>query len=979
VIQTVISHYRLLSLLGEGGMGVVYRAEDLRLGREVAVKVLRTDEADQRSWLARFEREARLASSLQHPHICTIHELGEHEGRPFIVMELLEGRTIKQMLESGPLPIDRLLELSVQTATALEAAHGRDIIHRDIKPANLFVTHGDRVKVLDFGLAKVAGSLKPSVAVTGEGMPAGLLGGPDVTSTGMTVGTAAYMSPEQAAGTGVDARTDLFSFGSVLYEMATGRRAFPGESTPVVLLRLRAGDVVPVRTLNPAIPDRLEKIIHRALEVDVARRYQTAAEIAGDLRALARQLTPEASATAVVEPVNTATGAPVAPATHPRRIAWIRVAPASHPRRSASIRVPGLAVGGVILLLSLFALSRWGTFGSRPAALSDRDSILIATFANNTDDPVFDETLTTALKVQLGQSPFLDIVSDDRIAETLRLMGRTAEDRLTHLVAREVCQRLGVKAMLEGGVSRLGSNYVVTLSATDCQSGSTVGREQGEATSKEQVLNTLGSISSSIRTTLGESLPSIQRFDVPIEQATTPSLAALKAYALGLAERQRGRELESIAFFNQAIELDPEFAAAYTTLSTVYGSLGEWRRSEEYAQLAYARQARVSERERLFITYQFHDRVTGDQVRAGQALEVWKLSYPRDSRPANALALIHNRFGRYNQAAAEAQEALRRSPGHPFPMSNLAVAHRGLGRYQEARKVAEEAVALGVATTPTRRLLYQLGVLANDGSAARQLEWAKDRPREFDLISAQAQVAAFQGRLREAAALYQQAADKALARGLSGTAFGYRAHLAWTESLYGDPARLATRVRQLLERTEEAGEEPGTVPRFRAAAALGLVGLEANARDMLARAQQRYPNSTFVRTVLVPSTVAAIAIDRRRPTEAIGALEPAGPTELGTLAGLVPPYLRAEAYLAQAAAASARREYQKVLDHRGADPFAPVVPLAHLGLARAWAVEHDLQKSRQKYEELFGLWENADADLPILQRARAEYARLSSR
>jgi tetratricopeptide (TPR) repeat protein len=537
---------------------------------------------------------------------------------------------------------------------------------------------------------------------------------------------------------------------------------------------------------------------------------------------------------------------------------------------------------------------------------------------------------------------------------------------------------MGLKAMLDGTLAVLGSNYVLTLNATDCQTSATVASEQREATGKEEVLKVLGSMASSMRTKLGESLPSIKQFDVPVEQATTPSLPALKAYALGIAERRRGRELESIAFFNRAIELDPEFAAAYTTLSTVYGSIGEWRRGEEYARLAYARQKRVSERERLFITYQYHDRVTGNQDEAVKTLELWKAAFPRDSRAPNALSLIYNRFGRFDKAVAEATEALQRSPGTGFPMSNLAFAYRGLGQYAEARKVGDEAVRLDVATAPTRRLLYQLGVLMNDGSAAAQLEWSRSRPREFDLISAQAQVAAYEGRLRDAEALYGQAADLATARSLSGTASGFWAHLAMTEAFYEDPQRASERVKTLVARTATAAESPGTIPRFRAAVAMGLVGLGSEARELVSRARQQYPESTLTRTVFIPTGEAAIALGKGAPAEAITALEAAAPTEFGTVASLVPTFLRGQSYLAQGNAEAARGEFQKVLDHRGTDPFTPVIPLARLGLARAWQLSGATDKSRHEYDELFQIWKNADPDLPLLQRARAQRARPSS-
>jgi tetratricopeptide (TPR) repeat protein/predicted Ser/Thr protein kinase len=951
--STLISHYRLLDQLGDGGMGVVYRAQDMRLGREVAIKVLRTEAVHSREWLGRFEREARLASSLQHPHICMVHELGEHEGQPFIVMERLEGRTMRQLIEDGPMTPERVIHFARQIADALDAAHRRGIIHRDIKPANLFVTFGDHLKVLDFGLAKMAVEDHPGASGGTSSSPT-LVGTfpADLTRTGATVGTAAYMSPEQSHGLPLDARTDLFSLGSVLYEMATGRRAFGGDDLALIVMKINNGIIIPPQTVNAAIPNSLSRIILRLLSVEPQMRYQTAAELGADLERAAHQYDP-----ATTQPIDPPASAPVR-------------------RRAAAARwaIP-IALAAVVIA----GLSGWKRFIAGGAALTDRDVLLVGTFENSTSDPVFDQTLDTALKVQLGQSPFLELAPDSRIAETLRLMGRKADERLTHVVAREACQRIGARAMLEGSIAPLGSNYVMTLSATDCQTGETLAREQAEATSRDRVLKELGTISSSMRTKLGESLRSIQRFDMPIEQATTPSLPALKSYSLGLEERRRGRELESMAFFNQAIELDREFASAYATLSTVYGSLGEWEKSEESARVAFGLQNRVSERERLFITYQYHDRVTGNEQRAAETLETWKTAFPRDSRPANALALIHNRIGRYERAEREAREALRRSPGHPFPLSNLAIAYRSMGRYADAKKVADEAVALGVETTPTRRLLYQLAVLAGDRLGAdAQLAWAKDRPREFDLISAQAQVAAYEGRLREAGELYRHAADMALARNLKGTASGYAAHLAWTEALYRPPSKAAENVRRVVALIDIGTDSTGTVPRFREAAAYALAGVPREAQALVNRAQQRYPASTLVRTVLVPTAHAANAVRQERPDAAIAALDAAKPSELGTVAGLVPTYLRAEALLQKGSAADALREYSRILEHRGIDPFAPVVPLARLGIARARALAGDTPGSRRAYEELFQVWHAADADLWPLMEARTEYGRLSS-
>lgn len=967
-----LSHYRLLDLIGVGGMGEVYRAEDTRLRREVAIKILHPDAAASTEWLSRFRREARLASALQHPNICTIHELGEHEGQAFIVMERLEGVTVRDLIEQGPMPAARIVHLARQVAEALEAAHRRGIIHRDIKPANLFVTDGDHVKVLDFGLARLASdeaaqplsgmsplaraasvpvptdlgqeaAAPPAPAGSGATRTAAAL---HLTQTGMAMGTVFYMSPEQAKGDPLDARTDLFSLGSVLYEMATGRRAFEGDDIAQILGKITHGVFVPPRTLQPSVPRALDAVIVKLLAADPRQRYQRASDLLTDL---------------------TRADAPSGPAT--------TVGAADARRRgSRSWRTAGVVASGLAIAGSL----GYAWYARRPATLTDRDSLVIGDVENGTGNPVFDDTLVTALKVQLGQSPFLDIVSDQRIAETLRLMGRPSETTLTHDVARETCQRLGVKAMIDGRLAPLGTHYVLTVAATDCRTGETLARAQGEAASSAEVLVELGKVASEIRTRLGESLPSIARFDVPIEQATTPSLPALKAYAMGLEERRRGRELESLAFFNQAIELDPDFAQAHATLSTVYGVLGELERSERHAREAYAHQNRVSERERLFIRYQYHDRVTGDQDAVIETLQVWQGAYPRDFVPRNALSVVYNRLGRYDEAVTSATEALRRSPAHPFATSNLAVAYRGLGRYEEARRVALDAVKRDVATVPTRRLLYQLQVLANDAGAAQQLSWARGRPREYDLVAAEAQIAMFEGRWREGEALYRRAADLAVARGLPGTAAGSRAHLAWLEAIYRPGPDLGARVSRMLDLGRRDDEGSASTPRLRAALALALAGRREPALAIVTEAEARSPASTFVRTVLGPTTRAAVWLQAGRFDEAISALEPARPTETGGMGALLPLYLRAEAYRAAGRHAEAVREYARLLQHRGADPYAPMIAMGHLGLARSRVATGDLAAGRVAYEALLAMWRNADQDFPPRRLAQAEYDRLAT-
>jgi DNA-binding winged helix-turn-helix (wHTH) protein/tetratricopeptide (TPR) repeat protein len=628
-------------------------------------------------------------------------------------------------------------------------------------------------------------------------------------------------------------------------------------------------------------------------------------------------------------------------------------------------------LAGLLGAATLIAAGIAGLFGTRSEALRDRDSIVLAGFENKSGEPVFDFALRQGLAAQLGQSPFLNIVPDERVRETLQLMGRAPDDRLDHVLAREACRRLGVKAMLEGSIASLGRDYVLALSATNCQSGEAIAREQAEVQGKEQVLATLGRMTSRLRGTLGESLASIQRFDVPIEQITTPSLEALQAYTLGQRARARGAEIESIAFFERAVELDPKFASAYTNLSTIYSNLGEAERARDYARLAYERREPVSERERLSITYQYHYQVTGDQTRATEALEVWKQSFPREFQPVNSLAVIHNFLGRFERAVEEAKEAIRRNPSHGFPYSNLAHAYRGLGRFDEAQRTAERAVALRIETLPTRRLLYQLAVVAGDEEAAyRHVDWARNNAREFDMMGARAQAAAFSGEVREARRLFEETARMAERAKLPDVATGY---LAWATSMeltYGSARRAAEDAHRVLAR------KPSFDPRLRAALSLAATGSTAEAEDVAAEVLQANPQHTIVNSILVPMVRASVELRRGRPEQAIEHLRVAAPYELGFVAALGPVYLRGQAYLMLGSGPEAAGEFQRILEHRGADPFSPFYAVAPLGLARARALAGDTAGSRQAYEEFLSEWAGADSDIPVLLEARGEYARL---
>jgi eukaryotic-like serine/threonine-protein kinase len=953
-----VSHYRVLDRLGIGGMGIVYRAEDQRLGRAVALKFLPLRLSRHSESLERFRREARVASAINHPHICTIYDIDEHEGHPFIVMELLEGMTLKQLISRRSLEPERLLDLAMQIAEALEAAHARGIIHRDIKPANVFVSRRDQVKVLDFGLAKLMDERGPVVPESDSDDATGWERDDAVTDPGVPVGTLAYMSPEQARGEVLDARSDLFSFGAVLYEMATGQRAFPG-TVPALLfdLLLNRAPVSPLE-LNPLLPPELERIVDKALEKDRTMRYQGAADMLADLRRLRRTLE---SGNPMSPTPRASHSAPEPPESAPDPVACQRG------RRKGAI-----ALTVMLVALALTATAPVSLVGTKPRALSERDSIVLADFANSTDEPVFDLTLRQGLAAQLGQSPFLSIVPDERVRQTLRLMGRTPDDRLNHDAALEVCRRQGIKAMLAGSIASLGRHYVVALDATNCQTGEAIAREQMQVESKERVLRAVGKMASRMRGTLGESLASIQQFDTPIEQITTPSLEALRAFTLGQRQRARGEEIESITFFLRATELDPNFASAYTSLSNVYSNLGEADRAKTYAQLAYERREHVSERERLFITFQYHDRVTGDQSRATPTLEVWKQTFPRDFQPVNSLAFIHNFLGRFERAIEEGQEAVKRNPSHGFPYSNLAFAYRGVGRFDDARRTAERAVALHIETLPTRRLLYQLAVVAGDrDAAARHIDWAKGKLREFDIVGARAQVAAHSGSVREARQLYGETIRMAELRNLPDVATGYLAQAAWMELTYGNTERAVDAARRVLAR------KPSDTPRLRAALTLAATGSIGEAEAIASDSARTNPEHTMVNAVLGPIVKAGIELGRKRPERAIEQLRIAEPYEKGFAAALAPMYLRGQAYLMQGSGYQAAVEFQRVLDHRGVDPFSPFHAMASLGLARANAMAGNVAGSQQAYERFLAEWAEADPDVPVLLEAREEYRRLT--
>lgn len=931
-----ISHYEVGERIGRDGPTEIYRARDLRLEREVALKLLRPEETTRPEAVERFRREARISSLVTHPHICTVHDSGELNGQVFLVCELLDGRALDELVAAeGALPADRVVDLGLQIADALAAAHRRGVVHANLKPSNAFVTTDGHVKLLELGAAGAAASAETSASRAVDSHTTSVTPVPAIPPHLGGEFFHAYLSPEQVAGSPADGRSDIFATGALLYEIATGRPAFTGSTLHEITSQISSRTPPRPRTVRATMPPALEGVILRALEKDPAQRYQRASELLDDLRRVRR---------IIDTPVD-----------------------ASGTRRRRAL----LACAAAAVAIATMGAAGWWWMTVNPR-VEERNAILVSDIVNGTADPDFDGTLRQAVSVYLAQSPYLDLVSDERIRSMLQQMGRKPDAEMTHDVAAELCQRLGLQAMLEGSVSAVGHTTVVALAATDCHTGATIAVERTEVDRKEDVLSALGQLTSTVRRSLGESGASLARNNVPIEEATTPSLEALKAYTEAARQRAAGQEVMAVELLERAIAIDPQFALAHTTLSSIYGGFGETGRSEEYARLAYEHRERVSERERLFITYQYHDRVTGDQLKAREALEVWKRTYPRDYRPANALALLHIRLGDYGAAITEAEDARTRNPLHAFPRSNLAHALRGAGRYADARAVVEEAMGKNLQTVPMRRLLYQLAELQGDRPLAQQqLEWAANHPRSFDISGARGQVAIYHGRITEARTLFAETMAQATERGFPQVASGYAAQAAFAEVLYGYGRRPLEQAHAVVK-TATAFE-----PQLRAATVLALGGEPDEAEALVRRLRGVRSQDTLLQNAYLPVVEAAALLTRKRPAEAIEELRRAAPYENGIVAALLPVYVRGEAHLRANEPEAAKREFQAILTHRGADPFSPVVALAHLGLARAHARVGATADSRAAYDALLTIWADADADLPILAQVRSERDALS--
>jgi eukaryotic-like serine/threonine-protein kinase len=934
-----IGGYQVQAAIGAGGMGVVYRALDTKLNRPVAIKLLSDDLADAAA-RRRFQREAQTASSLNHPHIVTVYDVGEVDGRQYLVTEFVDGGTLKDWAQATKRDWREIIELLTGVADGLAAAHAAGIVHRDIKPENILVAKNGYAKLADFGLAKLWEATDSPAAT--RTLSAGH------TRPGMIVGTLAYMSPEQAAGQPVDARSDIFSFGVVLHELLAGRRPFEGATDLERLQALIGRPAPPLAESSRGLPADLRNIVEKALEKDPAERYQTARELVVDLRRVTR--------------VTTSAKHGTIPAVAKR---WKVIVPAT---------------GAVLALLVV-----GGYFSARgPTTLTDKDTIVVADFDNQTGGPVFDDTLRQGLSVELQQSPFLSLISDRQVQQQLALMGQPKEARLTSEVAQEICERTASAMVLEGSIASLGSQYVLGLRAKHCNTGNILGQEQAQAARKEDILNSLSEIARKFRTGVGESLATVEKHSKPLAEATTPSLEALKAYSTGIKMILSSGGAAAIPFFRRAVEVDPTFAMAYAHLGLEYSAIGESVLSAESTTKGWLLRDRVSDREKFFIDFTYDRQVTGNLDKAYQTLELWAQTYPRrgeNPSPHDLLAGLSTRgTGRFERAIGAAQEGIAADPDFAVKYANLAWTYFFTDRFPEAETTLQRASERKLELPDFLVLRYNIAVLKGDQEQMdRAVALAKGkRGAEHSVANAEALALARSGRLTLARQSSSRAIDLARQEGDREVPVSYQAARAVWEAVCGNAAEAKKNAMAALALSNARDVE------YAAGLALALAGDSSRSQPLADDLAKRFPEDTFAKFTYVPVLRALSALERGQPTDSVERLQIALPYELAAngldfnffLGGLHSAYVRGEALLAAHRYGEAAAEFQKILDHRGVVGTDPIGALAHVQLGRAFVLSGDKIKAKAAYQDFLALWKDADPDIPILRQAQAEYAKL---
>jgi eukaryotic-like serine/threonine-protein kinase len=981
---TVFGPYKIAEKIGAGGMGDVYRALDTRLEREVALKLISdsflasdtstgspspTGTPHSRVHLSheRFLREARAAATLNHPNICGIHDVGEQDGQPYLVMELLRGETLKAYLTHHRLSPSEVVTLGQQAASALAAAHARGIVHRDIKPANLFVVESGRdrkqLKILDFGLAKKQGAeaSPDSRYFDTKSYADGATGTLDLTTPGSTVGTAAYMSPEQAKGDPLDARTDLFSLGSVLYEMATGQAPFAGRSTAEVFAALLMKEPPPVSSLNPDMPKALDPVIAKLLAKDRDQRYRGAEDLLAELEALSGS----SSRPAIAVPIQPAPAPPPEPDRRRPRNRMIAVgalllvacAGGAFLFRDHLGNKPGPAPGGTV--------SPSAT--AKPASV--RDSIIVADFINKTGDPVFDTTLNQALRVQLGQSPVLDIISQQHLRQSLQYLGRKQDETITPQIAREIGEREGVKAILTGSIAPIGKAFVLTLTAQNTVNGDDIASEQATAPDKEHVLEALNQVSTAMRAKLGESLSSIQRLNAPFGQATTPSLEAFRAYALGDEAHQKGNDIpEAYDHFKRALELDPKLAMAWARLGVLKLNTGAVSEAAQNFTRAYQLSDNVSEREKLYIAGHYYSTVVGDVNKSIETLQVATQEYPLDIANFINLGVSYLVNGDLEKSDAANRRALALQPDNAIALENGVAGATQLGQPEKAKEYIAEAQRLGLTGTSLMSIESTFYATESDwNDVQKMLAATAGRPDQFSVTANWGGLLPQLGQFQLARTTLLRAADQAAnaqEKDAQAGALLTAANAGWVVDRCGEPDQTVKHALQL---------DKGKVTQIAAATTLALCNEQKQANQMLSDLEKHYPEDTLIRELTVPQSRAWLALKAGDAQQALALLERVRAHDNASFA----PYLRGLAYLQLKDARNAIASFQDATRLKGVayntgSPYA----LSFLGLGRAYVLAGDKASAKKAYDTFFTEWKNADADLPGIAEAKKEYAQL---